>query len=85
MTQNYWRKYIEDIDFIAEKVQYHNNCRKLYLAAAKRICEESATKQSDVHDKAFSVVRKHVDRVIAEVVLCLQNSCRSMLPFYLNI
>jgi hypothetical protein len=54
------------IDFIAKEIKYHNNCRKLYLDAAKRKCEESVTKPSDFHKKAFSVVKEHVDKVIVE-------------------
>ncbi len=54
------------IDAIAKEVKHHNNCRKLYLAAAKRKCEESLTKRCDVHEKAFSVVKKHDDKVIGD-------------------
>ena len=55
---------VGDVDFIAKEVKYHNNCRKAYLADAKRKCQKSDNKFSHIHQKAFEVVKAHVDRVI---------------------
>ena len=70
---------LRDIDFIAKEVQYHNSCKKNYIARSKRL---EPSKNSIAHDLATEAVRSYLDDIISENNVVLLSN---LLDIYIEI
>lgn len=56
---------IDNVDFIAKEVQYHDSCKKNYIAKAKWV-DEGPSEVTSAHEKAINVIKTHIDYIISD-------------------
>ena len=62
---------IQNIDFIAKEVKYHNSCRSAYNLKATRIhCKKDKSQLSTAHTHAYDMLKKHIESTI----ICLRTA-----------